>query len=292
MIKLFCIHLLIFYFILFPIVVIVISISRFLLRYILRIRLEQVEQLFNKVDLDEYFASLTEEDQESRLNPELQMLQKALEFSNIKMRECMVPRADLTVININSSIDELQSLFIKTKYTKIPVFKNNIDNIIGYVHSSDLFKNPITIRSIILPIPIVTESLTANQMLNTFVNNSRSIALVVDEFGGTSGLVTVEDVTEEIVGEIEDEHDQGEIIDKMISESEYLFSARMEVDQINNKYNLSLPESEEYETIAGLFLSYYEDIPEEKESIELDDVIITIDEVDQKSIKLIRLILK
>ena len=288
MIRLFCIPLLIFYFILFPIVLVVISISKFILKYFLQINITEVEQFFNKIDLDEYLESLTKETKKEGINTELEMLQNALELSNIKMRECMVPRADLTAININSSISELKELFIQTKYTKIPVFKNNIDNIIGYVHSSDLFKSPINIKSMILPIPIVTESLTANEMLNIFIDKCKSIALVVDEFRGTSGLVTVEEVTEEIVGEIEDEHDQGELVDLEISKEEYLFSARMEVDQINSKYNLNLIESEEYETIAGLFLSYHEDIPVEGEKIELDNLIIIIDEVDQKSIKLIR----
>ena len=143
-----------------------------------------------------------------------------------------------------------------------------------------------------MPIPIVSESLTANEMLNTFIKKNKSIALVVDEFGGTSGLVTVEDVTEEIVGEIEDEHDIADIIDEKISDTEYLFSSRMEVDQINNKYNLELPESEEYETIAGLFLSLHEDIPIKGESIKYENKLLVIDSVDEKSIKLIRIMIK
>ena len=292
MIKFFSIPLLIFYFVLFPIVLVMIIISKIFIKYIFRIKLEQVKHLFSKVDLDEYLESLSHEVEGEVNTSEVAMLQNALELSNIKVRECMVPRTDIAVININSSINDLKQLFISKKYTKIPVFKGNIDNIIGYAHSSDLFKNPITIKSIILPIPIVTESLTANEMLNTFISKNKSIALVVDEFGGTSGLVTIEDVTEEIVGEIEDEHDREDIIDNKISDSEYLFSSRMEVDQINAKYNLELPESEEYETIAGLFLSFYEDIPKEGEKIEIDNIVITIDEVDEKSIQLIRLILK
>tara|TARA_B100000073_G_C23531443_1_gene492158 strand:- start:134 stop:748 length:615 start_codon:yes stop_codon:yes gene_type:complete len=204
----------------------------------------------------------------------------------------MVPRTDIIAINIKSSIDELKDLFISKKYTKILIYKGNIDNIIGYAHSSDLFKNPMTIKSMMLPIPIVTESLPANEMLNMFINRSKSIALVVDEFGGTSGLVTIEDVTEEIVGDIEDEHDVGEIVDKKISDSEYVFSSRMEVDHINYKYNLKLPESEEYETIAGLFLSLYEDIPDLGDKIEFDNICLIIDDVDEKSIQLIRLVIK
>ena len=192
-----------------------IGISEFVLKYIFRLQTEQVNQVFSKVDLDEYLESLTQNiTGEKPQNTEVEMLQNVLELSNIKVRESMVPRTDVSAINIKSSIKELIDLFVYTKFTKIPVFKDNIDNIIGYVHSSDLFKKPLTIRSIMLPIPIVTESLPANEMLNTFINKNKSIALVVDEFGGTSGLVTIEDVTEEIVGDIEDEHDNDDNVDE------------------------------------------------------------------------------
>ena len=293
MLKIFSLPLICFYFLLYPIVFVMLAISGFVLKYIFRLESKEVSQLFSKIDLDEYLESLTHHtNSNSGNNIEVEMLQNALELSNIKVRECMVPRTDMAAINIKSSVEQLLKLFIETKYTKIPVFKDNIDNIIGYVHSSDLFKKPMTIKSIMLPIPIVSESLTANEMLNTFIKKNKSIALVVDEFGGTSGLVTVEDVTEEIVGEIEDEHDIGDIIDEKISDTEYLFSSRMEVDQINDKYNLELPESEEYETIAGLFLSLHEDIPEKGESIEYENKLLVIDSVDKKSIKLIRIMLK
>ena len=264
-----------------------------MIKYIFRLETQEVNQLFSKIDLDEYLERLAQHSNSNSENTiEVEMLQNALELSSTKVRECMVPRTDMAAVNIKSSVEQLIKIFIETKYTKIPVFKDNIDNIIGYVHSSDLFKKPLTIRSIMLPIPIVSESLTANEMINTFIKKNKSIALVVDEFGGTSGLVTVEDVTEEIVGEIEDEHDIGDIIDEKISDTEYLFSSRMEVDQINNKYNLELPESEEYETIAGLFLSLHEDIPEKGESIKYENKLLVIDSVDEKSIQLIRIMVK
>ncbi|MDG1718910.1 MAG: hemolysin family protein, partial [Flavobacteriales bacterium] len=293
MLKIFSVPLVFFYFLLFPIVFVMIFISEFVLKNFFRLEINEVNQLFSKIDLDEYLESLTQyTNSNSGNNIEVEMLQNALELSNIKVRECMVPRTDMAAINIKSSVEQLLKLFIETKYTKIPVFKDNIDNIIGYVHSADLFKKPITIKSVMLPIPIVSESLTANEMLNTFIKKNKSIALVVDEFGGTSGVVTVEDVTEEIVGEIEDEHDIADIIDEKISDTEYLFSSRMEVDQINNKYNLELPESEEYETIAGLFLSLHEDIPERGESIKYENKVLLIDSVDEKSIQLIRIMVK
>ena len=293
MLKLFSIPLVVFYFVLSPIVFIMLFISGFVMKYIFRLKKEQVNQVFSKVDLDEYLDSLTQNiENEVVLTSEVEMLQNVLELSSIKVRECMVPRTDMSAINIKSTTAELRNLFIETKFTKIPVFKDNIDNIIGYVHSSDLFKKPLTIKSIMLPIPIVTESLAANEMLNTFINKNKSIALVVDEFGGTSGLVTIEDVTEEIVGEIEDEHDKDDIIDEKISDNEFLFSSRMEVDQINDKYNLQLPESEEYETIAGFVLTLNEDIPEKDEEIEFEDKLFIVDSVDEKSIQLIRVLIK
>ena len=290
MLKFFSVLLVVLYFLLYPIVFFMIHLSEFVLKYIFRLERKEVNQLFSKLDLDEYLESLTNTDH--HLNSELEMMQNTLELSNIKMRECMVPRTDVSAINIKSSVEELTKLFIETKFTKIPVFKDNIDNIIGYVHSSDLFKKPLTIRSMMLPIPIVSESLVANDMLNIFISKNKSIALVVDEFGGTSGLVTIEDITEEIVGEIEDEHDIPEIIEQKISESEYLFSARMEVDQINDKYNLELEESDEYETIAGFFLHLHEDIPQQGQQIEYGNKLLIVDSVDIKSIKLIRILVK
>jgi len=293
MLKLFAVPLLLFYFILYPIVLVLILISEFVLKYIFGLKMEQVKQVFSKVDLDEYFDSLSHNiDRESNSKTEVEMLQNALDLSNTKVKECMVPRTDVSALNINSTIKELTDLFIETKFTKIPVFKDDIDNIIGYVHSSDLFKQPLNIRSIMLPISIVTESLSANEMLNIFINKNKSIALVVDEFGGTSGLLTIEDVTEEIVGEIEDEHDVDDVIDERISNTEFLFSARMEVDQINSKYDLQLPESEEYETIAGLFLSLHEDIPEKGQEVIFENKVFIIDSVDKKSIKIIRILIK
>lgn len=293
MLKLFAVPLLLFYFILYPIVLVLILISEFVLKYIFGLKMEQVKQVFSKVDLDEYFDSLSHNiDRESNSKTEVEMLQNALDLSNTKVKECMVPRTDVSALNINSTIKELTDLFIETKFTKIPVFKDDIDNIIGYVHSSDLFKKPLNIRSIMLPISIVTESLSANEMLNIFINKNKSIALVVDEFGGTSGLLTIEDVTEEIVGEIEDEHDVDDVIDEKISNTEFLFSARMEVDQINSKYDLQLPESEEYETIAGLFLSLHEDIPEKGQEVIFENKVFIIDSVDKKSIKIIRILIK
>ena len=292
MLKLFSLPLLLFYYLLYPVVFVMISISEFFLRYVFGLKLRQVKQTFSKIDLDEYLENITIDNENKDASSEVEMLQNALELSNIKVRECMVPRTEVFAVNMKVSIDGLKQVFIDTKFSKLPIFKENIDNIIGYVHSSDLFKNPSTIKSVMLPVPIVPESMPANELLNTFISKNKGIAIVVDEFGGTSGLVTIEDVTEEIVGEIVDEHDKEEVLDKKINGNEFLFSARMEVDLINDKYNLDLPKSEEYETIAGLILSLHEDIPKVGEKIEIQNITLIIENVDEKSIKSVRLLTK
>ncbi|MBT3418106.1 MAG: HlyC/CorC family transporter [Flavobacteriales bacterium] len=292
MLKLFSLPLLLFYYLLYPVVFVMISISEFFLRYVFGLKLRQVKQTFSKIDLDEYLENITIDNENEDASSEVEMLQNALELSNIKVRECMVPRTEVFAVNMKVSIDGLKQVFIDTKFSKLPIFKENIDNIIGYVHSSDLFKNPSTIKSVMLPVPIVPESMPANELLNTFISKNKGIAIVVDEFGGTSGLVTIEDVTEEIVGEIVDEHDKEEVLDKKINGTEFLFSARMEVDLINDKYNLDLPKSEEYETIAGLILSLHEEIPKVGEKIEIQNITLIIENVDEKSIKSVRLLTK
>jgi len=292
MLKLFSLPLLLFYYLLYPVVFVMISISEFFLRYVFGLKLLQVKQTFSKIDLDEYLENITIDNENEDASSEVEMLQNALELSNIKVRECMVPRTEVFAVNMKVSIDGLKQVFIDTKFSKLPIFKENIDNIIGYVHSSDLFKNPSTIKSVMLPVPIVPESMPANELLNTFISKNKGIAIVVDEFGGTSGLVTIEDVTEEIVGEIVDEHDKEEVLDKKINGTEFLFSARMEVDLINDKYNLDLPKSEEYETIAGLILSLHEEIPKVGEKIEIQNITLIIENVDEKSIKSVRLLTK
>ena len=291
MLKIFSLPLIFFYFLLYPIVFIMISISGFVLKYIFRLELQEVNQIFSKIDLDEYLESLTQHTHSnSGNNIEVEMLQNALELSNIKVRECMVPRTDMAAINIKSSIEQLLKLFIETKYTKIPVFKGNIDNIIGYVHSSDLFKKPMTIKSIMLPIPIVSESLTANEMLNTFIKKNKSIALVVDEFGGTSGLVTVEDVTEEIVGEIEDEHDdhQNEPVTKL-SDNEYMISANIPIDDFNKEFKSNLS-NEDFDTLGGIVMHHFSRFPKINDAISIDNLRFIINSIEKRRLKKIKVI--
>ena len=196
---------------------------------------------------------------------------------------------EIVALDVDSPIQELKDKFIQTKFSKILIFKANIDKVIGYVHSSDLFRNPKNIRSVLLPIPYVPESMSAMELLNQFIENNKGVALVVDEFGGTSGMLTIEDVTEEIVGEIVDEHDVEEVTDVQISENTYKLFARLDVEMVNKKYDLLLPESDDYETIAGLILHYHENIPDKNNVLMVDDFKFTILHVNDNAIQEVQL---
>ena len=204
----------------------------------------------------------------------------------------MIPRTEIVALNINTSVNELKEKFIETKLSKILIFKNNIDNIVGYVHSSDLFRNPRNIRSLLLPIPFVPETMFAMQLLSDFIDEDKGVALVVDEFGGTSGMITIEDVTEEIVGEIEDEYDEDNEIFEKINENEYTILARAEVLLVNKELELNIPESEEYETLAGYVLDHFENIPQIESIIDNKQYKITIKEVDDRSVIRVNLEIK
>ena len=282
--KFFSLPLIISYIFLYPIILLMIIFSRWILKVFFKVEIAEDQRLFSRVDLDAYLSMLKSQEYD---NMEVDMLQNALELTNIKIRECMVPRTEIIATNLRTDISELKDKFIKSKHSKILIYKENIDNIIGYVHSLDLFKKPKKIKSILMPIPIIAETMAASDLLKLFVNQQKGVAAVVDEFGGTSGMVTIEDVTEEIVGEIEDEHDTETLIDKKINENTFLFSARMEINMVNNKYNLQLPISEEYETLAGLLLTFYEDIPEPETEIEIESYKFIVKEVSDRSIQLI-----
>lgn len=257
--------------------------SKIFIELVLRHKLLDNRKYFGRLDLDEYLNNIKTNDL-GEDSVEVEMMQNTLDLSSKKLRECMIPRTEIIAHDISSSVDELKNKFIETKLSKIIIFKNNIDNVIGYVHSSDLFKNPRNIKSLLLPIPFVPESMLAMQLLNDFIENDKGVALVVDEFGGTSGMLTIEDVTEEIVGEINDEHDKVSDEIERISEKEFFIPARLEVELVNKECLVSLPISDEYETIAGLVLSLLEDIPSEGDVIELDDYDLKINSVDDRSI--------
>jgi len=247
---------------------------------------------FGRVDLDNLLSQHEKKDKESTEMPqEVKLLKNAIDFSKIKIRECIVPRTDIVAIEVNESLKEIQSKFVETGFSKILVYKQNIDNIIGYIHVSQMFKNPKQLKNIISPIHIVPESMSANSLLKQFTDENKSIALVVDEFGGTAGIITLEDILEEIFGEIDDEHDTTDHIEVKITENEYKFSGRLEIDYINEKYNINLPETENYETIAGMILYYFQSIPKINDMITIESFTIKILEATNSKINLVTITL-
>jgi CBS domain containing-hemolysin-like protein len=220
---------------------------------------------------------------------EIQMFQNARDLGNIKVRECMVPRNEISAVSTDESLETLRKLFISTGHSKILVYQDNIDNIIGYTHSYDLFHKPGSIQEITKPIMIAPETMPANKLLSMVMSERKSVALVVDEFGGTAGMLTNEDIIEEIFGEIEDEYDVEDFAETQINENEYLFSARLEIDYLNLKYRLDLPVSDDYETLAGLIISDHEDIPAVNDEIQVGDFLFVITRASESRIEEVRL---
>ncbi len=274
---------------LYPLVWIVLKLSSFFMQALFKIQIIEERPVFGRIDLDMYIRELTtRNNQAEEMDTEIRIFQNALDFKEVKVRECMVPRNEIVSMNITGSIAELQKTFIETKLSKILIYRDNIDNIIGFVHSSEMFKRPDNLTHILLPVTIVPEVMNANDLLKQFTNQHRSVAIVVDEYGGTSGMVTIEDVIEEIFGEIQDEHDATEETEKKVTENEYLFSGRLEIDYLNKKYNLSIPESEEYETLGGFIFHYHENIPEQNEEIIIPPFTIIVQKVRNNRIEQVR----
>ena len=272
-----------------PVALLMLFLSKSVLKYLLGQKMEDGKQVFGKTDLDEYLSNVKSVEGVEDSRVEVEMLQNVLDLTDKKLRECMIPRTKLVAMDISSPINEIKSRFIDTKLSKILIFKGNIDKVIGYIHSSDLFRNPQNVRSILLPIPFVPESMSVMQLLNQFIESNKGVALVVDEFGGTSGMLTIEDVTEEIVGEIVDEHDVEEITDKKLAKNKYQLFAGLDIELVNKKYNLTLPESNEYETIAGLILDHLEEIPQKNDVIKLGEFQFTIIKVNDTAIQEVQL---
>lgn len=259
-----------FYYLFYPFVIFSLNLAHWLSRFFLGVDLsrEKNRNVISKMDLDDILSENNEHvNQDDNIDNELKIFQNALDFSSVKLRECMVPRTDIVAVEQNTSIEELTDLFVKTGYSKIFIFQDSIDQIVGYVSSLDLFKSPKSIKPMMRKVPFVPETMAAQNLLETFIQEKRSIAVVVDEFGGTSGIVSFEDILEEIFGEIEDEHDVEDLVAKRLSDGSYLFSGKMEIDHINEKFDLELMESEEYETLAGYILSNYGNFPKQGEVI-------------------------
>ena len=275
--KFFAFPVWLFYFIFYPIIIFFISLAEFILKKIFRLQLDNGNYQFTMIDLEEYVKEYKQTaEQTEEMDPELQMIQNAIEFKHVKLRECMVPRTEIKALDINEDINTLQNLFTETGHSKILIYKKTIDNLIGYVHSYDLFTKPKEIYNIIKKIDVYPETMNASDLLNGMIKKHKSVAIVLDEFGGTSGMVTLEDIIEEIFGEIEDEHDKEETVEKKLSPKEFVLSTRLEVDYLNEKYNLNIEVSEEYETLAGFIIHHHESIPLINEKIEIHPFLFTI----------------
>jgi len=283
----------IFYFLLAPVTRFTIWFSNLLLKLFFNVSIQKSEKaVFGKIDLNNF---LNENIQTSHIGNEVdndfKIFQNALQFSKVKVRECFVPRTEIVAIEVTESLEELKKLFIETGFSKILIYKESIDNIIGYFHSSELFKKPKTIKECLNEMPIVPETMAANKLLTQFIQQQKSIALVVDEFGGTAGIVTLEDVMEEIFGEIEDEHDHIDLDEQKINNNEYIFSGRHEIDYLNEKYFLNIPVNDDYETLAGFILHHHQSIPSVKDVIIARNFKFEILKISTTRIELVKLVI-
>ncbi len=280
-----------FFYIFYPFIYLYIGFSELLLKlFVKKIDFSKEDQIFSTVDLDHYLKEFSPDPEEqSEMQQEIQMFQNAIDLKNVKLRECMIPRTEIVALEENESVDALRKAFIASGHSKIPIYRETIDNIIGYTHSADIFKNPKNIKAILRKIIVVPETMLANVVLSMFIQQNKSIAVVVDEFGGTSGIVTMEDVIEEIFGEINDEFDVEDLTEKKLNDREYIFSARLEIDYLNEKYHLNLPESEDYETLAGFIIHFYESIPELNDTISIKNFSFTILEATETKIEKVKM---
>ncbi|HRU62856.1 MAG TPA: hemolysin family protein [Paludibacteraceae bacterium] len=248
------------------------------------------EKVFSRADLNYLIQeSFENKNDEKEINKEVEIFQNVLDFSNVKLRDCLVPRTEIVALDYEVDEETLKQTFIETGFSKIPIYKGNIDNIIGYIHSSEMFVHPKDWRDHLNQIPIVPENMSAQKLLKIFLKEKKTIAVVIDEFGGTAGIVTLEDIIEEIFGEIEDEHDTHEYTCEQLNEKEYLFSGRLEIKEINEKFNLNIPESDNYETIAGFILYHLERFPKLNEVIQIDKFTLKCIEIKNNRIELVKL---
>jgi len=244
-----------------------ISLSQWLLKYVFNVRIDAQKEPLSHTELKNLFHQSQNEERQDR---NAQLLENAQEFPKVKIRQCLVPRKEVVGVDRTSSIGEIQEKFVQTRLSKLVVYENNIDHIIGYIHQLDLFRKPTELQSILLPIPAVPESMSAADLISKFSRERKSIAWVVDEFGGTAGIITMEDVLEELFGEIRDEYDTEKFVEKQIAENEYIFSGRLELDYLEEKYGFEFPENES-ETLSGYIINYHETIPQQKDRIIIDD---------------------
>lgn len=266
---------------------IIIGFTDWLLQKFFKTEGDAIQQTFTKMELGHYINEQIENNEAQEVDTEVQIFQNALEFSNIKAREIMIPRTEIEAIEQNTDLAEIKKIFTQTGFSKLLVYNDNIDDIVGYVHAFDFFKKPKKLKDILKPIEFVPETMLTKDLLDLLIKKRKSLVVVLDEYGGTSGLITIEDIVEELFGEIEDEHDVDELIEEQINDVLYRFSARLEVDYLNETFKLNLPENDAYETLGGMIVYYTEEIPEPNELVEIDGFQITILEVSHTKIDLV-----
>ncbi len=283
--------LLFFYFVLYPISRFSTWLSLILIKLFgIQINLTTHENVFSRIDLNYLLQENSDNHQnEKELGNEVKIFQNALDFSKVKLRDCFVPRTEIIALEYDTNIDTLKETFIETGFSKIPIYKSSIDNIVGYIHSSEMFEHQNDWKKQINPIPIVPENMAAQKLMKIFMLEKKSIAVVVDEFGGTAGIITLEDIIEEIFGEIEDEHDSYDYVAEQTNETEFLFSGRLEVKMANAKFNIELPETDNYETIAGFILFHHQHFPKLNEVIRIDNFTVKCVKVTNNRIELVRI---
>jgi putative hemolysin len=274
-----------FYQMFYPIASALISLAEWMLKYVFNVRVDKDKESFKRSDLKNLFQQEMDEEKQER---NTQLLENAQELPKIRIRQCLVPRKEIVGVDISSSMETVKSKFIETKLSKLVVFENNIDHIKGYIHQLDMFKKPEDLKTILHPIPAIPESMNATDLIGKFSRERKSIAWVVDEFGGTAGIITMEDVLEELFGEIQDEYDTEEFVEKQIAENEFIFSGRLELDYLEEKYGFDFPE-EETETLSGYIINYHETIPRQKERIIIDDYEFDIISVSDTRIEMVKM---
>ena len=271
----------------------IIWISDFILKKFFKTQGDYVPSYFSKIELGNYITEqMSSVENHEEVDSEIQIFQNALEFSGVKVRDIMTPRTELVAIDIYESVAQLRTLFIQTGYSKILVYQNSLDDILGYVHSFELFKKPRSIKSIMITVEFVPETILIKDVLNILTKKRKSIAVILDEYGGTAGIVTVEDIVEELFGEIEDEHDNDEqLIEQKIDEKTFLFSARLDVSYLNEEYKLEIPENDSYGTLGGFIVDFTKEIPKKGEQIEIENYEFTIEQATNKKIEVVKMII-
>ncbi|MBN09706.1 MAG: hemolysin [Flavobacteriaceae bacterium] len=286
LITLFAIPAAFFFYLFNPITTAIIKLNDWILNYIFKIQTNQVQLSFSKIELGDYIEDQIESFKNKEgIDSEIQIFQNALDFSALRSREVMVPRTEIIAVEQNTTSDELREIFIETGLSKIPVYRESIDNIVGYIHAFEMFRQPKKIKDIILPVSFIPEPMPINKVLELLSKQRRSMAIVLDEYGGTSGLITIEDIVEELFGEIEDEHDHIDHTEKQLSQNKFEFSARLEVDYVNQNYELEIIESDLYETLGGWIVHHTEKIPKKNDIITIQNFRLKVLEVSSNKIE-------